>query len=316
MKARLLVTVCALLAWLPAALAAESGPPPQPPVTITPASQFRMAETWFIDGDFTAALTAYKQFLYFFPTDSRAARVSLRVGQCYAKTGETGKAITALKGVAENYPDTPSATIALFMISDVFVDTGQPQQALINLQNMMMLYPAPGMMDEIRYRMAWVYIEMGQWDRAKQTLNDVGGVGREDLPVPQLEAELARADAVPYKDPATAGALSIIPGGGQLYLGRHRDALVAFLLNGALIWAAVESFDNELYALGAVISVVEFGFYAGNIYGAVGSAHKFNRRQNTTFFEDLKLKFGIGRPPVGQSQGPSPALGMALSYTF
>ena len=29
--------------------------------------------------------------------------------------------------------------------------------------------------------------------------------------------------------------------------------------------------------LAAVISFVEFGFYAGNIYGAVSSAHKYNR---------------------------------------
>ena len=40
------------------------------------------------------------------------------------------------------------------------------------------------------------------------------------------------------------------------------------MLNAGLILSAWEAFDNELYALGGVISFVEFGFYAGNIYGA------------------------------------------------
>ena len=35
----------------------------------------------------------------------------------------------------------------------------------------------------------------------------------------------------------------------------HRDALTAFVINAGLIWAAWESFDNELYALGGVISL-------------------------------------------------------------
>ena len=59
----------------------------------------------------------------------------------------------------------------------------------------------------------------------------------------------------------------------------------------------MESFDKELYALGAVISVVEFGFYAGNIYGAVGSAHKYNKLQDAAFIDNLKLKFNVSNDP-------------------
>jgi len=73
--------------------------------------------------------------------------------------------------------------------------------------------------------------------------------------------------------------LSVIPGAGYLYLERYQDALISLLVNTALIFAAYEAFDNDLYVLGGIISFVELGFYAGNIYGATTSAHKINRSQ-------------------------------------
>ena len=72
------------------------------------------------------------------------------------------------------------------------------------------------------------------------------------------------------------------------------------MVNGGLIWAAWESFDNELYALGSVITVVGFGFYAGNIYGAVSSAHKVNRDRDAEFRENLNRyrKLNLSVAPV------------------
>jgi len=39
--------------------------------------------------------------------------------------------------------------------------------------------------------------------------------------------------------------------------------------------------------------MVGIGFYAGNIYGAVTSAHKYNREQRTGFIEALKQNDNI-----------------------
>jgi hypothetical protein len=41
-----------------------------------------------------------------------------------------------------------------------------------------------------------------------------------------------------------------------------------------------------------VITAVEAGFYVGNIYSAVNSAHKYNRAQERDFVEGLKKKAG------------------------
>jgi hypothetical protein len=93
---------------------------------------------------------------------------------------------------------------------------------------------------------------------------------------------------IPRKNPQVAGFLSILPGGGYFYCERYQDALVAFLLNGALIVASWEAFDQGNPALGGIIAAVEFGFYAGNIYGGIASAHKYNNRKTHDFIESLK----------------------------
>jgi TM2 domain-containing membrane protein YozV len=90
------------------------------------------------------------------------------------------------------------------------------------------------------------------------------------------------------KDPTVAGVLAIVPGAGHLYCERPRDALISFLLNGALIYAAYEAFDEDLEVLGAVIAFFELSFYAGNIYSAVSSAHKYNRDEKNRFLNSLK----------------------------
>jgi hypothetical protein len=130
-------------------------------------------------------------------------------------------------------------------------------------------------------------VDRGRWNDAGQAFSRITPDNQESFRVPDLTRALAQSDAIPIKDPTTAGVLSIVPGGGQLYCKRYQDAMTAFLINGGLIWAAWEAFDNENYALGSVISFVEVGFYAGNIYGAVSSAHKYNRDRIAEFRDGL-----------------------------
>ena len=114
------------------------------------------------------------------------------------------------------------------------------------------------------------------------------------------------------KSPALAGTLAVIPGAGYLYCGRYKDALIALLVNGGLIWAAYESFSNDLYALGSVITFVEIGFYAGNIIGSVASAHKYNRKNEQQWIKHLRqrLKVSLGSRP--ETRG----IELSLRYTY
>jgi len=85
--------------------------------------------------------------------------------------------------------------------------------------------------------------------------------------------------------------LAIIPGAGHLYCERKKDALISFLLNGAMIYAAYEAFDHDLDVIGGIITFFELGFYSGNIYSAVNSAHKYNRNEKSKFLDYLRKKY-------------------------
>ena len=101
-------------------------------------------------------------------------------------------------------------------------------------------------------------------------------------------------DGLPRKSPALAGTLAaVLPGAGHLYAERPRDALVSFLLNGSFIWAAVELFRNNNNVAGGIVAFFELGWYGGNIYSAVSSAHKYNKRIEDEYLQGLKDKSGI-----------------------
>lgn len=86
--------------------------------------------------------------------------------------------------------------------------------------------------------------------------------------------------------------------------------MIAFLLNGAMIWAAYEAFDHDNPGLGGLITFFELGLYSGNIYSATSSAHKYNQKQKHDFLQYLRehstLEASAGRADEGQA--------LALSY--
>ena len=112
---------------------------------------------------------------------------------------------------------------------------------------------------------------------------------------------LSNTESIARKRPVLAGTLSIIPGAGQLYCNRYEDALIAFLLNVGLFWAASDAFHQDQPALGGLLSFVGLGFYFGNIYGAVGDAHKYNQNRQSEYVDQLKQYQVREAPPPGAS---------------
>ncbi len=75
-----------------------------------------------------------------------------------------------------------------------------------------------------------------------------------------------------------AKLLNILPGAGYLYLGQHRSALTAFLINGLFIFATYEFFHNGYTAAAIITLSFEVGWYFGGINGA-GEEAKFYNEQ-------------------------------------
>ena len=234
------------------------------------------------------AVGEYERFIYFFPEDERVETAMYRIGMSYYLGRHFKKAVDSFNAVIDRYVDTDLSIKSYFMISETHVNRNTFGPAIINLNNLITITHDEDVRDEAYYRLGWIYVETASWEKARLYFSKISAKNKTKYRLERLTSELNREKSIPKKDPDLAGFLSIIPGAGYLYCERYQDALIAFLLNGGLILAAYESFDDNNNALGGVIAFVEFGFYAGNIYGAVTSAHKYNRKQTVQFIEKLK----------------------------
>lgn len=92
-----------------------------------------------------------------------------------------------------------------------------------------------------------------------------------------LVAELEGGLRVPHRAPALAGLMStIVPGSGQLYVGRTGEAISALVFNGLLAAATTHLLLQREWFGGAVVGLVGISFWGGNTMSAVNGARRFN----------------------------------------
>ena len=63
--------------------------------------------------------------------------------------------------------------------------------------------------------------------------------------------------------------------------------------------------------LGGILTFIELGFYSGNIYSAVNAAHKYNRKLQNDFRENLKDRLDLNLFTAGKGQ-----MGLTLTFQF
>jgi tetratricopeptide (TPR) repeat protein len=284
---------------------AGSQPLSNPLMILNADKQFKYAQDLFSAQDYLTAAGEYKRFVYFFPEDRRVESAMYRIGIAHYLGGHYEEAVSAFKKLTEQYFETEYSIKSYFKISEAYIKLKAFDQALIDLNNLVTITQDEDARDEAYYRIGWIYIETASWDEARRYFKKISAKNRHKFELEKLSAELDKETAIPKKNPNLAGALSIVPGAGYLYCGRYQDALISFLLNGGLIYAAYESFDKGQSALGGVISFVAFGFYSGNIYGAISGAHKYNRKKTGQFIHHLKNNVKINLSADMRNQGVS-----------
>ncbi len=254
-----------------------------PGLVITPTLQFNYAVELFENKDFTAAQVEFKRFIHFFPDDPRRDAAEFKTAMALFNSGsyyEAAKAFNTI--ILNNNDETPYTRDAYFMQSRAFEAMGNTGYAVMVLQNYLTLTQDAHTRDRIYFELARLHISEAR-KPGKDTLGDakkfltlISPTRKERYKVSDQLAALDAVSAAPRKNPTLSGILALIPGGGFLYCERYKDAFVTFCLNAGLIWGAYEAFDSGNPGLGGVLSFVESGFYAGNVYGAISAAHKHN----------------------------------------
>ncbi len=272
-------------------------------LTIDNDRQFTYAMHLFSSGDYASAIFEFKRFIHFFPEDRRVGLAHYTMGQSFFSQKQYQNAICAFKAITESRAPSPLTIKSVLMISQCHLQLHEPGAAVIQLHNIAAVTTDIDTLDETYYRLGWIYLDRAGWKKAENNFNKISAANADRYNRANLTEVISHHCSIPRKNPALAGWLSIFPGSGQLYCERYHDALVAFLINGGLIWATCESFDRDLNALGTIFGIAELGFYSGNIYSAVNSAHKYNRSKTRKFIENIRKNARVNFSAVPGGKG-------------
>ncbi len=282
-------------------------------ISLSADRQFEYASACFEQKDFTAAITEFKRFAFFFPEDVRADQAEFHIGLSALHAGDYQNALSRFQGLHEKLGFFGPGMSAALQTARTRAVMGDYPGAADFLHDCIRKAPSSGEAAILNYHLGWLYVETGQFVRAGLNFDAIGPAETSFQQVLEIKVHLEEYTSIPTKSPAAAALLSIVPGGGYLYCGRYQDALISLILNGLMAWAAVESFEGDLYGLGGLISLVGAGFYAGSIYGATTAAHKYNRQQQQAFARDLRNRFSVHLFP-----GPhgDPGASWSVQYRF
>lgn len=145
----------------------------------------------------------------------------------------------------------------------------------------------PNASDVAPYYRSLAYANLGQWQNAHEGLLKVPPEnGFHSIAQDQATLALEAVNAN-WKSPAVAGWLGVIPGIGYFYAKHPQTGVASLIVNSVFIFATYQAFDTDQNVLGGFLAVVAGSWYAGNIYGSVQAA----RRYNAHVQESIWIKF-------------------------
>ncbi len=247
------------------------------------------ADALLAEQDYYRAITEYKRFLHLSPDAPEAPEAALGIAEAYLAGERWEKAETAFARVIRDYPAAPQAGTARYRSIELHWRKGEYRLAREGWRTLLEETDQPEVGAALRYRIAWSLIEEGRYGLARDQLQQLNAA-----PAAGLATELERMQRLPSKSPGVAGTLSaLLPGAGQLYVERPRDAALAFGLNAAFLLGALESFASGNETVGALLLFFEAGWYTGNIFNAVNHAHKYNRDLHEREKQPLRERYGV-----------------------
>lgn len=284
MRIFLALFLCGMLLCAGAAIAAE----------MSADKMMSFADSLFAQGDYYRAITEYERVIFFYPDSPLAKTARFQIAESYFKGEKFDQAIRHFGSITHDYPNDEVGIKSMFRQGDVFFQKQDYKHAEDVFTRFIETYPKDKRADDARVKLGWSYLRQGNWTKAEEEFQSLPVQSLLHKEAHGLAEEAKRYPEISKKSPGLAGGLSaLLPGVGQLYVEKPGDALISFLLNGSFIWAAAEAFHNHNTTTGGILIFFETGWYFGNIYNAVNNAHKYNKRAEQRFMDDLQNRFEI-----------------------
>jgi len=216
------------------------------------------------------------------------------IGLCYLRGEKYEAAESFFVDLKNTEQGTAIGEKAAFLYGESVFAQEQYAAAIDAFREFQQAYPDSALADMARLKAGWSCLRLGQKDCASEETARVSKESRIYDSATALNTAAEEMDDIPSKSAKIAASLSaMMPGAGQLYAHRPRDAAMAFILNAILAYGTYEAIDNGEYVTGGLFGFVGVSFYAGNIYNAANNANKYNRTMREKFFENTKIRAGL-----------------------
>lgn len=235
-------------------------------------SELSFAESLYQEGDYYRAVTEYKRFLHFQPNHPDAAHAQLNMARSFLHGEQWESGEKTLLALMQQYPKSTESDYAALLYAEAAYKQHNFTRTLERLSQINSARPSAQLLNHQTDLRLWSLAALGNYD---QLLADDSQLTSQSA---LNNEELLQLRQLPLKSPRLAGGLSaIVPGSGQLYAGRYREAGMALLLNAAFLGGGIQSIKTGNHIVGGILLFFEAGWYGGNIYNAMNSVHKYNR---------------------------------------
>jgi hypothetical protein len=233
--------------------------------------EFLMGTKFAHDLDFYRAITAFKRASYFLTTHQIQEKIRIDYavllcyyfGQKYEDVVDTFEKSPLTTTNKENFKPFHDLLLILY---DSYKKIKEEKKSQNILKVLILTYP------ESKKKLL---LSQALTEARVEDIKDLAKGSNDEKEIHSLVGSYEKGK----KSIAGAQFLNaIIPGAGYLYIGQKKTALTAMLVNGAFIYATYEFFHKGFIGAGIIFASLEFGWYAGGIYGVGLEAKVYNER--------------------------------------
>ena len=231
----------------------------------------RFADSLKKEGELYRAITEYKRANSYFPESMEKADNYLKIAECYEAGEHYYEALLNYRIVLNLSPDCWEAKYKVpfmhfkmyeYNLSEEFINKCSTENTAQN--DSLVILSSLNSIYQMRFDEAKAKLEKIEHNAKAQSY---AKILNEKTPLKMKNRNTAAITA------------TIIPGGGYFYVGKVQTGIAALIVNSAMIYGAISSFDNDHNEAGYAFSILAFSFHSGSIFGAMQSAGKYNKTQ-------------------------------------
>lgn len=268
------------------------------------ADSYRFAEYLRSQKEYYRAITEYYRGIYESNDPDFQNICRYRIGVCYLSGHQCKSAISLFQSLTHEIrlTDTSLSELSRYRLAEAYYCAEEYKDAISTIQSLPSVAHSTSILQPAIYSGAICYLKQQDCDNAIKLIKQHAAIWPDNTQFNDLSQAITNMKSIRFRKPAIAGVLSsIIPGSGQIYAGRLRDGLTAFVVNSLFIAGIISAVDSDHRETAWILGFFEAGWYTANIYNAMNDTHKTNKATWESHLHLLVLQHGTAFPPIEDS---------------